>query len=387
MRKRTVGAAAAAGVLLCASVALAVGGTSGDPLISRSYVDSTYTASAVAKAEERIGQRHDALYAAAAAALKAKNDLYTTQIGGTSDVVGPVVTGTYQGAFSDIRLKQGDRVQVATGSGFLLLAGGADLSCVGNKVVDLANGWEMGSGALTAEHRYLVPENTVVSITVTSPTAVLSLEGYHTLTESASTDYNALADALRTLGLFRGSDTGYGSGYDLEKPPTRIQGLIMFLRLIGEEQSALGSTAPCPFQDVPAWCRSYVAYAYEKGYTKGMDAEAKIFGTNDTLTAGQYVTFILRALGYRDSGDAADFAWDTVLQRAVELGILTAGEQRLLLEQPFLRAQVAYLSYFALDAAYKNGMGTLQEHLVSNGVLDAAVLTVVRSGVYVSRLQ
>ena len=226
----------------------------------------------------------------------------------------------------------------------------------------------------------------MATITVTSPTAVVSLEGWHTLTESGRTDYNALADALRILGLFRGSDTGYGSGYDLELPPTRIQGLIMFLRLIGEEQAALATTAACPFTDVPAWCQSYVAYAYEKGYTKGMDEAARLFGTNDTLTAGQYVTFLLRALGYSESGEAPDFTWDTALQRGVELGVLTAGERQLLEGGDFLRAQVVYLSYFALDAREKGGGATLQERLAAAGVLDQAVVTSVRSGVNVDRL-
>lgn len=378
MKKRTIAAALAVGGVLCASVALAVGGTSGDPMISKSYVDGTYTADAVAKAETRIAARHDALYQTALGRLEQKNGEIAALLGGE------VNAGTYSGAFSDLRLKQGDTVRVRTGSGFLLLAGGADLACAGKKTVDLSNGWEKGAGALTEGHRYLVAEDTVAVLTVTTPTAVVSLEGYYTVTESAATDYNALADALYTLGLFRGSGTGYGSGYDLEQGPTRVQGLIMFLRLIGEEPAALASAASNPFTDVPAWASPYVAYAYEKGYTRGMDE--KTFGAGDALTAGQYVTFLLRALGYQDGGDTPDFTWDTVLDRAAALGVLTPGEQALLAGQPFLRAQVAYLSYFALDARYRDGSGTVLERLSANGTLDAAVATVVRSGVKVQRL-
>ena len=160
----------------------------------------------------------------------------------------------------------------------------------------------------------------------------------------------------------------------------------MFLRLIGEEQAALATTAACPFTDVPAWCQSYVAYAYEKGYTKGMDEAARYFGTNDALTAGQYVTFLLRALGYSEGGAAPDFTWDTALQRGEALGVLTAGERQLLEGGPFLRAHVAYLSYFALDARQKDGAMTLQERLVGAEVLDQAVVVTVRSGVSVTRL-
>lgn len=378
MKGKIAVAVCAAGALLCASVALAVGGSAEDPLISKSYIDGEYTTQTLAKAEERIAQSHDTLYQEAAAGLKTVYDTYAARVGGG--------TGTYHSAFTDLRVKEGDQIQVSAGSGFLLLAGSADLSCTGNKTSDLSSGWEKGTGALETGRRYLVSEDTVATLTVTSPTAVLSLEGYHTLTESSSTDYNALAGALRTLGLFQGSGTGYGSGYDLEAAPTRIQGLILFLRLIGEEEAALASTAACPFTDVPDWCRPYVAYAYAQGYTKGMDEKGGIFGTNDTLTAGQYVTFLLRALGYRDSGEAPDFTWDTALERAVELGVLTPGEEAMLTSETFLRAQVVYLSYFALDAPCQDGSGTLLERLVSGGVLDGAVASVVRSGVEVSRL-
>ena len=380
MKKRVIAVVAASAVTLCTAVTIAVGGTAGDPMLSKSYIDGAYTVQTISKAEEKITLRHDTLYQSAEETLKAKNDDYLTR--------GGLVTGdgTYQAAFSDLRVREGDTVRIETGSGFLLLAGDVELSCTGNKTIDLSNGWEKGNGALTAGRRYLVVEDTVAVLTVTSPTAVLSLEGYYTLTESSATDYNALADGLKALGLFKGSDTGYGFGYDLEAKPTRIQALIMFLRLIGEEQAALSTTAACPFTDVPAWCQPYVAYAYEQGLTKGVDDAAMLFGTADYVTAGQYVTFILRALGYQDSGDTPDFTWDTALQRGMDLGILTAGEYKMLMEEPFLRAQVAYLSYFALEHTYKDRAETLQTQLTTSGVLDAADVAAVRGGIDVSRL-
>lgn len=381
MKKKILLAVAAVATLLCAAVAVASGGSAGDPVISKSYVDGTHSTQAVAKAEEKINQRHNTLYQSAETRLREKNDAFAARAGLLTG------SGTYHAAFTDIRVKEGDTIQVTAGSGFLLLAGSAQLSCTGNKVLDLSNGWEKGQGTLEIGRRYLVEEGTVGTLTVTSPTAVLSLEGYYALTASWATDYNALADAMKDLGLFRGSDTGYGSGYDLEMAPTRIQALIMFLRLIGEEQAALATTAVCPFKDVPAWCQSYVAYAYEQGLTKGMDATAMLFGTTDHVTAGQYLTFILRALGYQDSGESPDFTWDTATERGLELGVLTAREHKLLVEQPFLRAQVVYLSYFTLDQTYKDSTQTLQAHLIASGVADTEVVAAVRQSVQVSRLQ
>lgn len=380
MRKRAVALLAAA-TLLCTAVTMAAGSTAGDPLVSKSYIDGTYVPGMVSKAEARADEGQKGVYDAAAARLKSRHEAFAAKAG--------VLSGDsfYHPAFADIRVKRGDAIQVSTGSGFLLLAGEATLSCPAGKVLDLSNGWEKSTGALTAGRRYLAVEDTVATVTVTSPTAVLSLEGFYGLTASAETDYNALAAALKTMGLFKGSDTGYGSGYDLEAAPTRIQGLIMFLRLIGEEDAALATTAVCPFTDVPDWCKAYVAYAYEKGYTKGVDSEAKRFDPNSAVTAGEYMTFLLRALGYRDSGENADFAWNTSLQRALDLGVLTAKEHKLLVEEPFLRAQVAYLSYFSLDTAYRDGSGSLMAHLTTGGTLDPEVVKTVREAVTVKRLR
>ena len=115
---------------------------------------------------------------------------------------------------------------------------------------------------------------------------------------SVTTDYNAMAAALKTMHLFQGSFTGYGQGYDLEVAPTRMQALIMFIRVLGEEDEALAYTGTCPFTDVAAGSQSakYVGYAYSKGYTNGYSADT--FRPSQTVTASQYVEFILRALGY-----------------------------------------------------------------------------------------
>lgn len=359
-----------AGLLLAGVLAAsAAGGAATDPLISKAYLDGTYAAQAVTQADARIAQRHEAIYQAAEIRLRAP-----------AGAVQPVA-GTYNAAFADGRFKRGDVLRVSTGSGFRLLAGTAVAAYSGGAVVDVTAGAVLPAGPLAAGRHYLAAEHTVVAVSVTSPTAVLSLEGEYTLVPSGETDYNALAEALKTLGLFLGSDTGYGGGYDLELAPTRIQGLIMFLRLMGEERAALASTAQIPFHDVPAWCRPYVAYAYQKGYTKGLDAQR--FGTNQTMGAADYVTFLLRALGY---AEGTDFTWATALDSAQGLGVLTAGERQILGKETFLRAHVAYLSYFALDAAYQGGGKTLQSVLVSAGLFDQVTANTVRGSVVVKRL-
>ena len=137
----------------------------------------------------------------------------------------------------------------------------------------------------------------------------------------------------------------------------------MFLRLIGEEQAALSYTGPQPFTDA-GWADRYIAYAYSRGYTKGVSATR--FGLNDRLSAAHYVTFLLRALGYTEG---EDFAWATVMDDSVKLGMLSAAE-RTSLQAVFTRAQVAYLSYRALFETLSGSEDSILTRLISQGVIS-----------------
>lgn len=370
----------AALILVSCGAVYAAGGTGSETLISLSYLNNTYMPDAVKQAGERVDAKTAQTYQTALDTLDAKQKAYLGGSGG----------GDTAAALLDRRVKRGDAITLTTGSGAVLLAGSALVSYSGGAVVDVTAGQVLASGsAMAVNRRCLAAEQTTAVITITSDTAVISLEGAPVVNPSAETDYNALADALKAMGMFKGTGTGYGSGYDLEKVPTRIEGLIMFLRMVGEEQAALAYTGSTAFVDVPDWCTRYVAYAYDKGYTKGVGPNDKgqpCFGTSRTIGAGEYVTFILRALGYADSGESPDFAWDTALARAGQLGVLTAGEGTMLSGKTFTRAQVAYLSFFTLTASMKDGGGTLLDHLSALGALDGAAVRAVMGSVPVARI-
>ena len=75
------------------------------------------------------------------------------------------------------------------------------------------------------------------------------------------------ANRLNALGLFLGT----GSGYDLGGTATRLHGIIMLTRMLGEEADALSFDGPCPFSDVAAGKPSaYTGYAFAQGYTTGV---------------------------------------------------------------------------------------------------------------------
>jgi hypothetical protein len=184
-------------------------------------------------------------------------------------------------------------------------------------------------------------------------TAVLKeLERRGVYTPPYQPQYTAQAESLRAMGLFRGTTHG---DFELDRAATRLEGLVMMLRLLGEESAALSTLEPCPFPDVPNWGKPYVAYGYAKGYTKGTAAQR--FDPDLPVTQEQYITFVLRALGYTDS----DFAWDQSPAFSQTLGLYTAQETEMT-RSPFYRDQVVYLSYAALDGQLKSG-GTLREKL------------------------
>jgi hypothetical protein len=175
----------------------------------------------------------------------------------------------------------------------------------------------------------------------------------------SSAESTARADKLVSLHLFKGTN----NGYELDSTPTRMQGLVMLIRLLGLEDEALACTGETPFTDL-TWGKSYVAYAYEKGLTNGTGATT--FSPNDTLSAASYVTFLLRALGYDDS--EGDFSWGTQFDFAVSVSMMTKSAAQKLKGLKLNRGDMVDLSYAALTCSMKGEGTTLAQKLQSEGV-------------------
>jgi len=168
-----------------------------------------------------------------------------------------------------------------------------------------------------------------------------------------------LAIDLKALGLFKGvSDTNF----DLNREPTRVEALVMLIRVLGKEAKALNSNYSHPFADVPAWADKYVGYAYENGLTKGTSSTT--FGT-ENANSKMYITFVLRALGYSDT-NGEDFTYENPFILAKKSGVLP----EFVNTNTFLRADVVTVSYTALSSKLKGSEQTLSEKLILEGVFD-----------------
>jgi hypothetical protein len=179
---------------------------------------------------------------------------------------------------------------------------------------------------------------------------------------SAGRDFTVetrLAETLKALGLFRGvSDTDFA----LERPLSRVESVVMLIRLLGREEEALAQQNTHPFTDVPKWADAQIGYAYRNGLANGVSETE--FGIGEA-GAATYLTLVLRALGYSDR-NSEDFSWADPFPLAREAGILP----ELVNTTEFLRGDVVTVSYAALAARCKDSDETLSDRLIASGVFS-----------------
>ena len=180
--------------------------------------------------------------------------------------------------------------------------------------------------------------------------------------------HNTLLD---NLGLFLGTSTNEdGTPYfSLGRAPTRAEAVTILVRLMGKEDEALAGTWTTPFTDLPDWTLPYVGYAYTNGYTNGVSDDR--FGASSSVSTAQFLTLLLRALGYEDG---VDFTWTAPWVLTDQLGI-TAGQYN---EQTtdFLRADAAAVSASALYAPVKGSDTTLLKALLDAGAITGSTVVI-----------
>lgn len=174
----------------------------------------------------------------------------------------------------------------------------------------------------------------------------------------ASVDAEHAAQSLYDLGLFQGTGNNADGtpNFDLDRTPTRAEAVTMLVRLLGKDAEAKAGTWETPFTDVADWAKPYVGYAYTNGLTTGTSDTT--FGGDATVNATQYLTFVLRALGYTSG---TDFQWDSAWTKSDEIkltiGVYNANTAN------FTRGDVAYISESALYTKGKGEDKTLGEKM------------------------
>lgn len=185
------------------------------------------------------------------------------------------------------------------------------------------------------------------------------------LTFSAgAANFTNCADVLHEMDLFSGTD----KGYELDRAPTRAESAVMLVRLLGGEKEAVEKNYKTPFTDVPGWAAPYVGWLYENDLTAG--ATLTTFGTTGKCTAQMYSAFLLRSLGYADTGASPDFQYANAVKFAEEKGVADYANCD---AANFLRDNVVAMSYTALATQPKDAKNdTLLDQLIADGAVDAS---------------
>lgn len=192
-----------------------------------------------------------------------------------------------------------------------------------------------------------VSKMVVVAVMVLA--VVLSTAGF----AAEGVRYEAHADALKSLGLFSGTN----NGFELDRAPKRVEVAAMLVKFLGAEAEANAMKYIHPFTDVPAWANNIVGYMYEKGLTTGIGNN--MFGSSKTASAKDYSVFLLKALGY----DMNDFEYANTMAFAVKSGLFSEADRADVEGRAFRRDEMVYLSYKALFAKAKGSELTLAEKL------------------------
>ncbi len=195
----------------------------------------------------------------------------------------------------------------------------------------------------------------ILFFTLISPAAFAAADN------SAQPLAQTLAVGLKSLGLIQGVSE---ADFDLNREPTRMEAVVMLIRVLGEDSSAKASAWEQSFSDVPPWASSYIAYAHSKGLVNGISDTQ--FGSS-SATSQTFLALMLRALGYSDI-NGADFTYADPYSLAQRIGLLPDYVDR----KDFLRADAVIIMYASLNTVIKGTRDKLANRLISDGVFTKA---------------
>lgn len=168
------------------------------------------------------------------------------------------------------------------------------------------------------------------------------------------TAHESEAIALRNLGFLKGGAWELG----LDKTVSRMEGVILAIRLGGKEKTALAYEGECPFTDAPTWTGAdrYLAYAASRGLTTGTDGT---FRPDEPETVENFAKMALSELGYLS---------DDPVKKSIELNLLGSGADYYR-SGAITKNDCVWFMYNALKSQTMGGT-TLIEKMVGDGLIS-----------------
>jgi hypothetical protein len=161
--------------------------------------------------------------------------------------------------------------------------------------------------------------------------------------------------ALEALGVLVGNNDG---DLMLSNNLYRQDMVVLVSRLYKEENKAKAFLVKPQFTDVTdsyEFYKPYIGWSVDKGLIKGMGNNE--FGIDKKVTAHQYMTVLLRVLGYEEESRL----WNTVPDIAIKLGIMNGLQIKPQTE--ITRGQMAVMTFNTLKLTIKGSTLTLADKL------------------------
>lgn len=173
---------------------------------------------------------------------------------------------------------------------------------------------------------------------------------------AATSAAETAAQELYQMGLLQGGGTLPDGSPDfmLDDTATRSAAAAMLVRLLGGEAEAITSRYYHPFTDAD-WSNDYLGYLYHYKIAYGVSSTT--FGVNETITAAQFLTMMLRAMGYDQVN------WQDPYPTARAVGLDWSGAS------DFRRGDMAYICRSALSCRPKGSSQTLYQRLVGQNAI------------------
>lgn len=186
--------------------------------------------------------------------------------------------------------------------------------------------------------------------------AVVMILGSFSFTFAAET---TAEEAAGNFLMEQGVIEGINGELKLDDNFRRQDMVVMLSRLMGEEDTAMAfPTDSLTFTDFSdPYYRPIIAWAVAEGLIEGHTPER--FGFGENVTAQQYATVLLRALGYGEEVSGDGYA--NALDLAKELGLF--GDLELENDTVVTRGQMYVLTVNALGTAMKDSEETLADKL------------------------
>ena len=346
--KKLIAAGSVLLMLACMVTVSASTGSISNPLITKSYLEGTFSGFLRSDAAGLLGSAADK-------ALSKLDDIFDEYIG-----------YSFASGFTQISMAAGETVTLSQGAGFILLSGTAELAVKSGTVIDINTGSEVRSGSsLNQYHRYFCTENTAAVIT--AGTAVSGqVDGYYITSGSGPVvQQYVFSDVARNAWYFDAIDYVYRNGlfagtaatvFSPGTPMTRGMFVTVLYRLDGLPAAGQGgaftdvANALLYYYDAVTWAN---ANGIVTGYTDGTFQPDRAV-TREEMAAimHRYASFKGRNMqapgdtydAFPDNNEVSSYAV-AAMRWAVSWEIIRGSGGRLLPRNTATRAEVAQIIY------------------------------------------